>query len=251
MNENLSIEELEDYAFYESGLSADGCLERLDDYTRTAIEKYGRILLGKQKQDFIDGFEGCCYCCEPVGLLNQKLEKEIEKYKHILNSRQVKDIYLQTSANEKIKTLEKLVEQKTKDAEELKEMYLKEIANLEPYKFGVEEQKKYIKILEEKLQNNMKLKPTDFKDVKTANLYLDNYKQFGDAIMKANGNPFMVLERHNEFLITLANNNISITAKYNWDDEMPYSETKEYVDVINETLDETIKEHENNRINKH
>ena len=72
-------EELEDFAFYESGLSADGCLEKLDDYTRKAIENYGRILLEKQKQNFIDGFQGCCYCCEPVGLLNQELERERDK----------------------------------------------------------------------------------------------------------------------------------------------------------------------------
>jgi len=41
----LSLEELEDYAFYESGLSADGCLNKLDDYALKAIVKYGRILL--------------------------------------------------------------------------------------------------------------------------------------------------------------------------------------------------------------
>jgi hypothetical protein len=84
MNENLSIKELEDHAFYESGLSADGCLEKLDDYTRKAIEKYGRILLKKQKQDFIDGFEGCCYCCEPVGETNIELEKENKKLRDCL-----------------------------------------------------------------------------------------------------------------------------------------------------------------------
>jgi hypothetical protein len=43
------IEELEEYAFYESGLSAHGCLERLDDYTRKCITKYGRVLLAAQE----------------------------------------------------------------------------------------------------------------------------------------------------------------------------------------------------------
>jgi hypothetical protein len=41
----MSLEQLEDYAFYESGLSAHGCLEKLDDYTRKSITRYGRILL--------------------------------------------------------------------------------------------------------------------------------------------------------------------------------------------------------------
>ena len=36
---------LEEYAFYESGLCAHGCLEALDDYTREAIKRYGRCLL--------------------------------------------------------------------------------------------------------------------------------------------------------------------------------------------------------------
>lgn len=41
----LTTSELEDYAFYESGLSAHGCLEKLDDFTKTAIKQYGQILL--------------------------------------------------------------------------------------------------------------------------------------------------------------------------------------------------------------
>jgi len=41
----LSLETMEEHAFYESGLSADGCLQNLDDYTKKAIENYGRILL--------------------------------------------------------------------------------------------------------------------------------------------------------------------------------------------------------------
>jgi hypothetical protein len=71
----MNQKQLEEFAFYESGLSADGCLEKLDPYTREAIERYGRILLDKQKENFIEGFQGSCYCCEPVGLLNQKLEE--------------------------------------------------------------------------------------------------------------------------------------------------------------------------------
>jgi hypothetical protein len=75
----MNQKQLEEFAFYESGLSADGCLEKLDPYTREAIERYGRILLDKQKENFIEGFQGCCYCCEPVGELNQKLEEIARK----------------------------------------------------------------------------------------------------------------------------------------------------------------------------
>jgi hypothetical protein len=39
------LQTLEECAFYESGLCADGCLEKLDPYTREAIERYGRYLL--------------------------------------------------------------------------------------------------------------------------------------------------------------------------------------------------------------
>lgn len=46
----LTLEDLEDYAFYQSGLSAHGCLENLDSYALEAIKKYGRILLKKQKE---------------------------------------------------------------------------------------------------------------------------------------------------------------------------------------------------------
>lgn len=45
MQKSLTLEEVEDYAFYESGLSADGCLNNLDTYARESIKSYGRILL--------------------------------------------------------------------------------------------------------------------------------------------------------------------------------------------------------------
>ena len=73
------LKTIEETAFYESGLSAHGCLEKLDSYTLEAIEKYGRFLLKKQKENFIEGFQGSCYCCEPVGILNQKLEEVARK----------------------------------------------------------------------------------------------------------------------------------------------------------------------------
>ena len=44
MEKELTLEDMEEIAFYESGLSSDGCLDRLDDYARKAITRYGRIL---------------------------------------------------------------------------------------------------------------------------------------------------------------------------------------------------------------
>ena len=79
MTTTMNSKQLEEYAFYESGLSADGCLQKLDSYTIEAIERYGRILVEKQKQNFIEGFQGSCYCCEPVGILNQQLEEVSRK----------------------------------------------------------------------------------------------------------------------------------------------------------------------------
>ena len=71
----MNQKQIEEFAFYESGLSADGCLQKLDSYTIEAIERYGKILVEKQKENFVNGFQGSCYCCEPVGMLNQKLEE--------------------------------------------------------------------------------------------------------------------------------------------------------------------------------
>lgn len=41
---------MEEHAFYESGLVADGCLDRLDDYAKQSITRYGRIILNSQKE---------------------------------------------------------------------------------------------------------------------------------------------------------------------------------------------------------
>ena len=54
----MNQEEIEEYAFYESGLSADGCLEKLDSYSRECITRYGRILLKYSKdKDQIEKFK--------------------------------------------------------------------------------------------------------------------------------------------------------------------------------------------------
>lgn len=46
----MNREQIEEYAFYESGLSADGCLDKLDDYAKSAIQRYGRLLIEKQTE---------------------------------------------------------------------------------------------------------------------------------------------------------------------------------------------------------
>lgn len=90
MTTTKNLEQLEEHAFYESGLSADGCIEKLDYYTNEAIKRYGRILVEKQKENFIEGFQGSCYCCEPVGILNQKLEEVARKlYSVVLHLQEI------------------------------------------------------------------------------------------------------------------------------------------------------------------
>ena len=44
------LDSMEEHALYESGLVADGCLDRLDDYAKQSITRYGRILLRSQKE---------------------------------------------------------------------------------------------------------------------------------------------------------------------------------------------------------
>jgi hypothetical protein len=52
---NIVPEEIalwEEFAFYESGLSAHGCIEKLGEFELHAIKKYGRYLL-KQQLNYI------------------------------------------------------------------------------------------------------------------------------------------------------------------------------------------------------
>lgn len=44
------LDSMEEHALYESGLVADGCLNRLDEYTKQSITRYGRILLKSQNE---------------------------------------------------------------------------------------------------------------------------------------------------------------------------------------------------------
>lgn len=50
MTKHEQIETWEDFAFYESGLASDGCLENLDSFTRESIKRYGRHLLKNQEE---------------------------------------------------------------------------------------------------------------------------------------------------------------------------------------------------------
>ena len=51
------------------------------------------------------------------------------------------------------------------------------------------------------------------------NLYLKNFMQLGEALMNAGGNSFLILKKHDDFLRTLAANNIEVTAKYNYPED--------------------------------
>ena len=132
MTTTKNLEQLEEFAFYESGLSADGCIEKLDYYTNEAIKKYGRYLLNRLEEDLREadleyiklvkqltkleeenkdfeqrlndikeGFEGCCYACEPVGILNQELESQNEKWKDVAKKLYSVVLHLQAVANDK------------------------------------------------------------------------------------------------------------------------------------------------------
>lgn len=45
------LSELEDYALYESGLTAHGCIDKLDEYNKKSIKRYGRILFKSAYKD--------------------------------------------------------------------------------------------------------------------------------------------------------------------------------------------------------
>jgi hypothetical protein len=62
------------------------------------------------------------------------------------------------------------------------------------------------------------MKPILTKD-ENVNLYLKNFMQIGEALMNAGGNSFLILKKYDDFLRTLAANNIEVTAKYNYPEE--------------------------------
>ena len=48
--DEATIKSWEEHAFYEAGLSADGCIQKLGEFELAAIEKYGRVLLKCQEE---------------------------------------------------------------------------------------------------------------------------------------------------------------------------------------------------------
>jgi hypothetical protein len=50
--DEATIKSWEEHAFYEAGLSADGCIQKLGEFELAAIEKYGRMLLKYQEEYF-------------------------------------------------------------------------------------------------------------------------------------------------------------------------------------------------------
>jgi hypothetical protein len=84
----LKLDELEEVAFYESGLSAHGCLEKLDSYTRQAILRYGRYLLresylGEHEKFLTEVQERLQALTVRVEVRTEMLNKLYEIVKHI------------------------------------------------------------------------------------------------------------------------------------------------------------------------
>jgi hypothetical protein len=76
----MNQEQIEDYAFYESGLSADGCLEKLDIYAKECIIRYGRILLNMKNKNYTqDGRHPEDAISEAKTFINE-LQKVQEQY---------------------------------------------------------------------------------------------------------------------------------------------------------------------------
>ncbi len=69
----------EDSAFYESGLSADGCLEKLDQYAKEAIKRYGRYLLKNKNKILKQNLEDTKQDLKRADYEYIKLIKELTK----------------------------------------------------------------------------------------------------------------------------------------------------------------------------
>ena len=67
--------------------------------------------------------------------------------------------------------------------------------------------------------------------------------QLGEALMNAGGNSFLILKKYDDFLRTLAANNIEVTAKYNPPDEtMPLKTTGENEMIFFDEVDQKMTE---------
>lgn len=65
-------------------------------------------------------------------------------------------------------------------------------------------------------------------------IYFENFNQLGEAILKSGGNSFAILKRFDKFLRILAENKISITAKY--DLPRPSYEQQNMTEEYDDTL---------------
>jgi hypothetical protein len=76
-----------------------------------------------------------------------------------------------------------------------------------------------------------------------SDLYLKNFMQLGEALMNAGGNSFLILKKYDDFLRTLAANNIEVTAKYNYPDEaVPLKTTSEDEMIFFDEVDQKMTE---------
>ncbi len=76
MNED-HIKQLEENAFYESGLSSHGCLEKLDDFAKEAIKTYGRHLLKNYNYQLQEMFKMQVKLVGSLELEKIELEKKL------------------------------------------------------------------------------------------------------------------------------------------------------------------------------
>ena len=81
------------------------------------------------------------------------------------------------------------------------------------------------------------------------NLYLKNFMQLGEALMNAGGNSFLILKKYDDFLRTLAANNIEVTAKYNYPEEaVPLKTTGENEMIFFDEVDQKMTDGPNFRL---
>jgi len=89
------LKPLEAHAFYESGLAAHGCLEKLDDYAVKAVKSYGRILL-RSYTTLTDNSKTADIA--PLEFYENKLsqiEKTIDRHEKLLKkAKKVVDTYI-------------------------------------------------------------------------------------------------------------------------------------------------------------
>ena len=66
----------------------------------TKLEEENKSLK-RRLGDIKEGVEGCCYACEPVGMLNQELEAENKKWKHAARKLYSVVLHLEAIARDK------------------------------------------------------------------------------------------------------------------------------------------------------